>query len=116
MLPRGVRRRAVIALVAVVIAIQLVVPALALRHDRPAAFGWQMFASDGAPPVAEVVGADGSTSALPRRDVVAAFAVYRPEVAAHGPLSRHLCARHPEAREVVLRDPSTGQVELARRC
>jgi hypothetical protein len=105
-----------LALVAIVIAIQLVVPALALRHDRPAAFGWQMFASDGAPPVAEVVRTDGTTSELPWRDVVAAFAAYRPEIAAHEALARHLCERHPSAQAVVLRDPSTRRVEERRRC
>ena len=91
------RRRARIALIGGILAVQLVVPPLALRHVRPAALGWHMFVGTTPKPDATLIFVDGATRRLDIDDVVKRA---RPEIHYPSRLTTELCARYDDLASV----------------
>jgi len=89
------RRRAVV--VGAVLAVQLLVPPLALRHDRPAALGWHMFVAVKPEPEVILVHRDGSEEEISMYDVLGRF---RPEIDFVERLTPELCDRDGEIARV----------------
>jgi hypothetical protein len=82
------KRRAASIAVAAFLAVQVVVPALALVGDRPGRFGWQMYSAFPGQPAAWVVEADGTEHPL---DLGELFAVERAEIDYAAVLLSGLC-------------------------
>lgn len=75
-------------LIAAFLAVQLVVPAVALFAPRPARFGWHMYSALPPVPQAWIVHADGSSEAV---DVTSLFVVPRAEIDYAAALRDRLC-------------------------
>lgn len=84
----SVRRATVITLVAAYLAVQLLVPALALLEPRPAHFGWQMYSALPRLPQAWVLETDGTERPV---DLTELFAVQRAEIDYGDVLRTGLC-------------------------
>jgi hypothetical protein len=84
----SLRRIAVITIVAAFLAVQLVVPTLALFERRPAHFGWQMYSALPRVPQAWVLGGDGTERPV---DLTELFAVQRAEIDYGDVLRAGLC-------------------------
>ena len=84
----GTRSTIVTALVAIFLAIQVVVPAVALFGPRPSRFAWQMYSALPDMPLAWTVSADGSEQAI---DLGQLFAVQRAEIDYAAVLRTGLC-------------------------
>ncbi len=97
--PRVVRGGRVGVLVLVVVALQLGVPALAFRGDRPAMLGWQMYAGLKPLPTVSVTTASGALWDLAPEDITP---VYRPDVPYEHALGRYACRTVPGAVSVVV--------------
>lgn len=99
------------ALVAVVVAVQVGVPGLVLltQEQRPARFGWHMFAATSPEVTATITDEDG-TRDLPLGAFVARL---RPEVDWSRELPPHLCEVVPDARAVTVR---RGEQEVRLTC
>ena len=82
------RRIAAIALVAAFVAMQLLVPAVALFETRPARFGWQMYSALPRLPQAWVIDAAGAQRPVDLTDL---FAVRRAEIDYEDVLRAGLC-------------------------
>jgi hypothetical protein len=96
------RRRLAAAGFLTFLTVQILVPALQLLADRPARFGWQMFAGLREMPDILVVRPGGWVDTLPLRRYVGyprAEMVFGPD------LARYVCRRDPGAVAVVLRYP-----------
>ena len=103
-LPLVLRRHPVIALVVLV---QVAVPAVALVNDPPTRFGFQMYSGVGEVPSIRLDLADGGSQDLTLREVVA---VDRVELDWASRLPSELCARFPAATRVTLTWQKTGEV------
>jgi hypothetical protein len=91
-------RRRILALVIVA---QFAVPLwVLLQPDRPARFGWQMYAGSVTPLEITLIGADGTRREVAPADVVGHN---RPELAYEDPLPRYLCTHYAGIRGVALR-------------
>lgn len=84
----SVRRAAVTVFIAAFLAVQLVVPALALFGERPARFGWQMYSAFPGMPEAWVVQADGTERPVNLTEI---FAAQRAEIDYAAVLLAGLC-------------------------
>ena len=89
------------------LAVQLLVPALALVGPRPSPFGWQMYSSLPQVPDAWTVDADGTVSAV---DVQAFFTVPRAEIDYVAALRAGLC-EVTEAEAIIIRAPRAAESE-----
>jgi hypothetical protein len=84
----SVRQMAVFALVAAFVAMQLLIPAVALFESRPARFGWQMYSALPRLPQAWVIDSDGNQRPVDLTDL---FAVRRAEIDYEDVLRAGLC-------------------------
>lgn len=82
------RHRLLSAIVVLIVAIQVLVPARAFLDERPGRFGWQMYSSFNPPPKASVEDADGQLTSVPLADLIADP---RAEIHWANPLADRLC-------------------------
>jgi hypothetical protein len=76
------------AFIAIFLALQVAVPAIALFGPRPARFGWQMYSALPPVPKAWTVAADGSEKPV---DLATLFAAQRAEIDYESVLREGLC-------------------------
>lgn len=88
--------------------IQIVVPIVQLREERPAHFGWQMFSAYRHIPRYWIVLADGSTREI---DITEHVGVRRLDADHHGHFPQYLRRRYPEAVAVRWQWPDSEEVE-----
>jgi hypothetical protein len=106
-------RKRLRAVVATVVLIQVAVPLWVLAQpQRPARFGWQMYAGVVTPLEITVVTRDGTRRAIAPHEVLGRR---RPELSYGARLTRHLCRRYPAARVVTVRQ-TEPRVRADRRC
>lgn len=96
-----VRRRAIIAFCAAFVAFQVLVPLRLLPHPSNKPFGWQMYSAVSGH-YYEMTRVDGSTAPVDPREFVMR---YRSEVDYRPYLPQLVCARHPNAVEVIASNP-----------
>jgi hypothetical protein len=99
--------------VAAVVLVQVAVPLWALAQpERPARFGWQMYAGLVTPLEITVVARDGSRRTVAARRVLGRN---RPELSYGERLARHVCRRYPGAEVVSIRRAKPA-LRVERRC
>ena len=89
------------------LAVQLLVPAIALVGPRPSPFGWQMYSSLPQLPDAWTVDANGALSAV---DIQALFTVPRAEIDYVAALRAGLC-EVSDAEAIIIRAPAAAEPE-----
>jgi hypothetical protein len=89
--------RAVIVLVGLML--MLLVPVAALDDQRPAKFGWHMYAAAVDLPKVEIEFSDGNRR---ERNVGNIASGFRPEIDYFRPIAHHLCTREADAVSVIM--------------
>lgn len=100
------RRSLAATLIAAFLAVQVAIPVIALLSDRPARFGWQMYAAFPQLPDAWLIHADGSEEPVDLTDL---FAVRRAEIDYAAALRDQLCSVADAAAVRVV--PAEGDAE-----
>lgn len=98
------RLRAAILLLGLVL--MFVVPAAALDDERPAKFGWHMYAAAVDLPKVEVEFPDGTRS---ERNVGNIASGFRPEIDYFYPIAQHLCGREENVVSVIMSRQHPGR-------
>ena len=95
------KRRRLHAVVALVVLVQVAVPIWVLAEEqRPARFGWQMYAGVVSPLEITLVTRDGTHRTVARSEVLGRI---RPELSYERRLAHHVCRRYPAAVAVTIR-------------
>jgi len=94
---RNFKSRAVIVIVGLML--MLLVPIAALDDERPAKFGWHMYAAAVDLPKVEIEFSDGNRS---ERNVGNIASGFRPEIDYFRPIAHHLCTREAGAVSVIM--------------
>lgn len=94
---RNFRARAVIVLVGLML--MLLVPVAALDNERPAKFGWHMYAAAVDLPKVVIEFSDGNRR---ERNVGNIASGFRPEIDYFRPIAHHVCTREADAVLVIM--------------